>query len=286
MKDYPSIDQIEIEITAGRGIAIIVEGDSFRDDPYYYRRWFDDRASEVSFYPQDGWSQVLNAVAQLRERVPGMPVYGIRDRDFCEDAELDRAFETHGILCTPRYTLENYLLDPKCWAAVMQIIFDRDPVAAKGWNDEAQVCTFINDAYRNCLGLAAHNWVVKLIAAKYLAQATQQPREYLKHPRALAAAVALLASLCAWGKQLGVTEDLNAVYAEKLAELEQMEFAAWEKQVSGKYVLHALYQQFPLPAGSGRLPLDQFLNLYMNQCYEPPADLSALIERIIAHARP
>ena len=126
MNRFPSVDELEIAITGKQGIAIIVEGDTFADDPFYYRKWFDTHSDDIAFYPQNGWTQVVTAVKALRERGLEIPVYGIIDRDFCEDHELDRDFETLGILRTPRYTLENYLLDPAKPALITHVVHGKD----------------------------------------------------------------------------------------------------------------------------------------------------------------
>jgi len=285
MTAYPAIDELELRFRTGQGIPIIVEGNSDEDDPWFYRQWFDDRARQVTFFPQNGWSQVVKAVAGLRGRCPDMPVYGLIDRDFASDEALDADFATTGILRTPRYTLENYLLGPRCWAQVFGFIFRRRGGAPESWDDPSQVQGYIEQAYRDCLVLAAHNRVIKFGTDHYPAQAAQTPeteRTYREHPDALAD-VDPAAKLCAWGQQLGTTEDLGDLFMQTLQALEQGGLSIWEQQVSGKYVLRELHRRFPRPDG-GQFPLSHYLNLYLRECPDPPPDLVRLIERIIADA--
>jgi len=54
MSGYPAIDELEIRVRTGKGIAIVVEGDNYEDDPWFYGRWFGDRANEMTFFPQTG----------------------------------------------------------------------------------------------------------------------------------------------------------------------------------------------------------------------------------------
>lgn len=283
MNSFPSVDELEKELSTGRGIAVMVEGNSPQDDPWFYGQWFGNRATEVAFYPQNGWYQVIAAVMELRARQIGIPVYGIIDRDFCEDRELEANFETSGILRTPRYTLENYLLDPACWATVFKRIFRRNPAAARGWDDQQQVAGFIQTAYRDCLTLAAHNWMVGAITAKY-ASPTKPSREYLSNYRAMKDQEGVLLSLVNWGAGIGASEDLRQMFDDKLAQLKIASVEVLAQQVSGKYVLERLLDLSPGSPTKTRFPLDHYLNLYMESCSTPPVDLVKLIERIISHA--
>jgi hypothetical protein len=284
VKVPPSLDELEIELSTGSGVAIIVEGNNYKDDPWFYGQWFGDRAREVTFYPQNGWHQLVAAVTALRERSIGVPVYGIIDRDFCEDHELDARFESKGILRTPRHTLENYLLDPACWATVFKRIFRRNPADARGWDDERRVTNLISDAYRDCLALAAHNWVVGTITAKY-ASLTTPSRNYLTNHTAVKHKEAVLQSLVNWGANIGASEDLRKLFDDKLSQLEIATIETHSQQVSGKYVLERLLDMSPGSPNNKHFSLDHYLVLYMESCSAPPADLVNLIERIIEHAR-
>jgi hypothetical protein len=282
---FPSVDELEVELSTGQGVAVIVEGNSYEDDPSFYRHWFGARAREVSFFPQNGWAQLMAAVAELRQRSLGIPVYGIIDRDFCEDHELDSNFAALGILRTPRYTLENYLLDPQCWLAVFQLIFRRNPAAAQGWNDAAQVATRIAEAYQACFGVAAHNWVIKTITPKYEAQQNFKSRDYFKYFQACSDAEATASALQAWGQQLGASEDLKALFEQRLQSLQSLSPEFHANHFSGKYVLDCLREQFPLPLTKKQFPLGHYLDLYLDRCLTPPSDLVSLIDRIVAHAQ-
>lgn len=280
---YPAVDELELEIRSGRGVAVIVEGNSYEEDPWFYGQWFNSRASQVTFFPQNGWCQVVEAVAELRRRCPNVPVYGIIDRDFASDNDLDADFTTQGVLRTPRYTLENYLLDPDCWAQVFAFIFRRQGGAPDGWDDSIQVQGYIEQAYRDCLVLAAHNRVIQLGNKHYPEQAARTPeteRTYREHPDALAN-VDPAAKLRAWGQQLGTAKDLGEMFKQTLRALKKAGPAGWEQQVSGKYVLGVVRRRFPRLPRAGQFPLSHYLNEYLRACSDPPPDLVGLIERII-----
>jgi hypothetical protein len=286
MNGYLAVDELEVTVRAGRGVAVLLEGESAEEDPWFYGQWFGDRARQVTFFPQDGWSRVIEAVAELRWRCPDVPVYGIIDRDFAEDEALEADFANHGILRTPRYALENYLLDAECWAAVFGLIFRRKGGAPQGWDQPEAVQGQIEAAYRACLDLAAHNFVVKYGWVNYPELARQTPeqdRSYRDHPAAFRV-VSPSDRLASWGLQMGCPEDLGARFRAQRATLETAGLGDWQKAVSGKYVLHVLQGRFPLLPGAGRFGLSHYLNLYVDRCPRPPPDLVRILDRIISAA--
>ena len=278
---FPSVDELAIALSVGQGVAVIVEGDSNEDDPFFYRRWFNHRQGEVSFYPQNGWAQVITAVTALREQDLRVPVYGIIDRDFCAAHDLDKDFESLGILRTPRYTLENYLLDPECWAATFQLIF-RNPAALQGWEQPEFVTRQINDAYQACCGIAAHNWVVHTITPHYESLPSFQSRNFLKHFKAYTDDHSIGTALQSWQSQLNASEDLREMFHTRLTFLRGQDAAFHEMQVSGWHVLRYLHDKFP--HGKTTFSLDHYLTLYLEKCSSAPPDLTVLIEQILAHA--
>lgn len=287
MRAFPSIDELEIELLTGQGIAIVVEGDSYVDDPFFYGQWFGDRAREVTFFPQDGWAQVIRAVAELRQRCSGVPIYGIIDRDFCQPEHLDADFETQGILRTPQYTLENYLLDPKGWAKVFQFIFRPFRPLAENWDDEVKMACLIANAYTECFVLSAHNRAIKFGNDNFTNQAVLTPEKsrcYLEVAHALEKDRAIQ-KLQVWGGQIGAGTKLIEVFEEHLAVLNQADLPFLQQHISGKYVLGWLHRRFPKRPGAGQFDLKHYLNEYLRACPEPPPDITELINRIVQHAR-
>lgn len=95
---------------------------------------------------------------------------------------------------------------------------------------------------------------------------------------------AVLQSLVNWGANLGASEDLRQLFDVKLVMLRLVSMETLSRRVSGKYVLERLLDMSPGSPNKNRFPLDHYLNLYMESCSTPPADIVALIERIIKHA--
>lgn len=67
---YLSLDQLLLRIRSGKGLAIVIEGIKNGDDEWVYSQWFGDLAHLVTFYPQDGYSRVYDAVENLRNKSP------------------------------------------------------------------------------------------------------------------------------------------------------------------------------------------------------------------------
>lgn len=284
MNGYPAVDELEVTVRAGRGVAVIVEGQTAEEDPWYYNQWFGDRARQVTFFPQDGWPLVIKAVVELRRRCPEIPVYGIIDRDFAEDETLDADFTTLGILRTPAYTLENYLLDPTCWAAVFHFIFRRQSGAPEGWDRPEQAQAYIAAACAACLDLTAYNQVIKYGTEQCPEFAhVAAGRSYLHHPDALNRQDPA-GMLSIWGQQIGCSEELGQLFRQKRASLDGVRLAEWKRVVSGKHILSVLHSQFPLLPHAGRFGLSHYLNWYLRECPDAPMDLIQIIDRIIADA--
>jgi hypothetical protein len=250
---YATLSEIEVKWRAsGSGVCVIVEGETELEDAWFYNYWFGSRSREVTFFPQDGWERVVDAVTTLRIKLGAKRVYGIVDRDFEENVVYD-PLPDDGILRTSKYTLENYLLNAECWFEYVQPHTLR--VSKPGWNslDEARATT--EEFYRECLPLSAYNWVLRQARKRdYAGYKTLRDtdKEYKKHPYAIANIEDTLTHLRSIQAQLNIPDDLGQMYTERLTNLEQMSLADLEQVVSGKYVITLLRERFPLRL-SGRL---------------------------------
>ncbi len=186
MMAYPTPDDIEFKWRASRtGIFIVVEGETELDDAWFYSQWFSDRARQITFFPQDGWEKVVGAVENLRARLGAKRVYGIVDRDFEGTVSLE-VCPADGILRTPKYTLENYLLNPEDW---FKYVHPHTGRASKpGWNTLEEARATIESFYRQCAPLSAYNWSLCQMRAHSRAEFEMLPnadQQYREHPRAM-----------------------------------------------------------------------------------------------------
>ena len=245
--NYPNLSDIEIRWrTSGSGICVIVEGETEQADPWFYNKWFGHRSRELTFFPQDGWEKVVQAVAELRETVGMKKVYGILDRDFETYIGPDEPFPQDGLLRTRKYTLENYLLDAPCWFNWARMFTERKPW--EGWNTVEEVQAHIEALYQECLMLSAYNWT--LYQAKQLNPGAfmdlpQKEREYYEHPKALKDRD-VVEHLRIIQAKVTSDDDWGKIYTDQLRYLRTLSFMQLEEVVSGKYVLELMFERYPL----------------------------------------
>lgn len=281
MTSYPTLSDIEYQWRAsGSGICIIVEGETFQEDPWFYDQWFGKKARRFTFFPQNGWEKVVDAVSALRTVLGNKRVYGIVDRDFEPSSGLDIC-PPDGILRTHQYTLENYLLDPEIWHLYVHPHLLRNP--RTGWNSTAEIRTTLAGFYRVCLPLSAHNWTLRQLRLQdqtAFQNIPEKDRQYKEHPKALQN---LGDPIVHWQRVqtlVGLTVPLAQWYDERLAVLEAMDLAGWQEVVSGKYVLQLLREKFPFRISSNE-HWEDVLAAYMYHSAQPPEDLRILLEEVI-----
>lgn len=281
---YPTLSEIEVRWRAsGSGVCVIVEGETELEDAWFYNTWFSDRAREVTFFPQDGWEQVIAAVVSLRINLGTKKVYGIIDRDFVEPAY--DPFPTDGVLRTRKYTLENYLLDPRCWFDLVQPFTRREP--KPGWETKTKAQDTIEALYRECIPVSAYNWTLRQTRDLDYAAFTYLPdneKAYARHPKTLENWDDVPARLRNIQARMGLQDDLGSLYTNRLTTLQTLSLADLEQVVTGKAVLTLLRERFPLRL-SGSRAWDDMLGAYVNICPDPPADLKALVDLILGDAR-
>lgn len=272
---YLQGQDLYVACASGRGVIVMVEGETPQEDQYFYSSWFGGRAREVSFFAQNGWQRVVTAVADLRSRLSNRRVFGIVDRDFTDDASLhaqESQIPADGVFRTRLFTVENYLLDPSGWLRVAQILHRGS--LPEGWATEAEVQARIEDIYRRCMPLAAFNFAVK----KECERLTRDGIGYKQHPDAVQQPEAELDQWAA-RTQRNPPQPLSQVYRSHLQMLQQASVTTWPTWISGKAVLKVLALELPCPRGR----IDPLLlsNFYLNQRPDPPAELAALVSRIV-----
>ena len=274
---YLEGDDLLIACRAGQGAIVLVEGERDDEDAFYYNQWFGTLGREISFFPQNGWQRVIAGVEHLRRELPPRHrVFGIIDRDFAPDALLasqQAALPADGILRTRAYTLENYLLNPAGWLAVLRSLLRTG--LPSGWTDEAGVAGHILMAYRACLDIAAWNRTVHSENAR---QAGGPSLDFKEHPDALLRAkVPPDEQLRTWGQPRGAPQPLDAVYRQHQAALQALPDADLPQWITGKAVLKVFLQALPVDKIADR----HLLSIYIDKQPDPPADVAALIEQIL-----
>jgi hypothetical protein len=139
---------------AGARIIVLVEGD---DDRYVLREWFKEFLSEVEFYDCGGISNLNKWLEELLDRGTLKRAYGITDRDFQSDAEVDGSYlEGSHLFIMRRYALENYLLEPK---PVWEVLTLRHPAIKVDLPDEQAMEIRLLEICRALKHIVAANWL-------------------------------------------------------------------------------------------------------------------------------
>lgn len=276
-ESYPQGEALLAACRSGRGVIVIVEGERYDEDAWFYDRWFATRGREITFVPQNGWESVVAAVARLRAELPHRRIYGLIDRDFAPASLLagpSAALPEDGILRPERYTLENYLLDPAGWLATLRSA-TRGALPA-GWQDEAELTAQITAAYRDCIAVAAWNLTIR---REYDRHPTGAAPEYKEHPDALTKAKEPPAqTLRTWGEGRAAPQSLDQAYEDHQAMLHGLPVSDWPQWITGKAVLKVFLQRLP----GKKLPQELLLSWYLDKHPDPPADLLTLIQRILS----
>lgn len=272
------IDLSQLRLSAGTGVIVWVEGQSTTDE-WIYTRWFGSLGRDLLFLAKGGWPSVVDAVRSVRDAAPDLRTrcFGIIDRDFEGGAMVfdprNPDVPASGIVRTPWYTLENYLLSPSCWHnTITDACRGRAP---REWATEDAVAARIADAYRALLPVAAYNAMIHDISVAH----PERAPGYLSHPRALTATA--VGRLRQWGNDVGVEEDLGNAYRHKLDQFQNLPADQWPELVSGKLMLEELHRSFPTAMGA-QPKLEHYVTLYLRVCPDPPEDLRVLVETILA----
>lgn len=285
MSSYPTITEIEIKWRkSGRGICIIVEGETEMDDPWFYQQWFGGLSKQITFFPQNGWERVVDAVSTLRPKLGVKRVYGIIDRDFAPTVTYD-PFPTDGLLRTAKYTLENYLLDPQYWFAALRPLMLRSP--KPGWNSAAEIQRTIETLYEECIPLSAYNWTLQQARAQDSVAFSALPeneRRFFHHPMAIRNLGDVPAHLQKLQAHIGITADVGQLYLDRLADWQAMSLPQQEEVISGKYVFKRFQEILPIKIAGRQAKKDAMLSAYMYQCAKPPKNLEEIINLILKHA--
>ncbi|MRG97313.1 hypothetical protein [Polyangium spumosum] len=287
MSGPKSLDQLEVVLRSGAGIAIICEGEDYREDEFFYKEWFGSLGRSVTFHAQDGWERVQVAVTELRKRGTPVPVFGILDRDFTPDEVIERQSDPSfdgSCYRLRRYDLESYLLEPEGWLAVLQrVLWRREGVLPTGWDTAEAVAERIHGFYREALPVAAHNWTTRRLAESHGAKPGFAGRSYLSSIQAVAT-VNVEETLVTWGRSFGAEDAAREAYRERLAFLQARadDLDELQRQVSGKLVFQELHRS--IPCARKRPDRMDLVERYLDQRPEPPSEVAALIRLILDRA--
>lgn len=281
MARYPTGDALLAACRTGRGAIVIVEGESDEDDAWVLKQWFGAQAMRLAFIPQNGWREVVKAVAALRAELPHRAVYGLRDRDFTAEggyAHWQEGVPEDGVFVTPRSCIESYLLEPAHWFSLIELL-NRGELP-EGWRSEEDVAAQLAHVVEDLLGACAFNRVVHEETGRW----SEQPLlRHLSVPLPEAGGEAQqLERLAEWGRQRGAPGPLKRRHQEHLERLRALGLTDRLREVSGKDALRLFLRR--LPQQRRGLPESYLTSLYVARCLAPPPDINAIIQRILDDA--
>jgi hypothetical protein len=260
-----------LRIRSGSGLAVVIEGVDDGDDEWVYSQWFAELSHLITFYPQDGYSRVVDAVEKLQKGRQNGSVLGIIDRDFATELEIKAQFEpdySGHVYRTNRYTLENYLLEPQGWLEIASLFWRSN--LPKGYRDLEECTKTIDDIFRSFIPAAAYNWMVWDINQYYNPSFSL---EYKNIPNLNPEK--LYQNLLIYCQRQGLPNpDEYFLRVELLSTKKEL----WHQKISGKMIFYHLIKTFPVP----RLRPDKhiFVNYYVSRT-EAPKELSRLVHFLI-----
>jgi len=111
----------------------------------------------MEFFACDGISNLNKWLEELLNRGTLKRAYGITDRDFRSDAEVDDSYlQGSHLFILRRYALENYLLEPK---PLWEVLTLRDPDIKISLPDEQDMETRLLEICRALKHIVAANWL-------------------------------------------------------------------------------------------------------------------------------
>lgn len=105
-------DLVFFLLALGPATGVFLEGET---DVEVFQKWYAEYDDRLLFYFAGGVGQVKEKVEAALAISPKFPVYGITDRDFRENSEVETILNDPSakLFMLTRYALENYLLDPE-----------------------------------------------------------------------------------------------------------------------------------------------------------------------------
>ncbi len=251
---------------------VLLEGAS---DVAVFREWFRDRRDVIEFFSPEvpqGRSGVENLLNRILARSPSSNPreYGIVDRDFREDAEVEAALSdpnTH-LFILRRYCIENYLLEPAAVAEEVRVLSAPNMDAPDAQVMEAELLQMC----RNLHTMMAANWVFSEAG-----RGRHFPEGHQLMDREAVMARVVEGLGCTTAKAEPAVSEKEVAIEPLLSSLEGA-----HQRINGKHLLFQIHQTF-IRSGITR---DQFRNLLARAVRERVGlheDIKTIIEqRVLA----
>jgi len=136
----------------GRSI-VLVEGEC---DATVFNDWYLERQADVTFFATSGKDDLVALLGTVAAQRPDVSAFGIRDRDFKSDDEVQAALDdpSANLFLLRRYAIENYLLEPDAISEELRQHYKQKRPAP----DAAQVEQDLLTLCRKLREVMAANW--------------------------------------------------------------------------------------------------------------------------------
>ena len=232
---------------AGTRIIVLVEGEDDRD---VLRDWFKEFLSQVEFFACGGISNLNKLLEELLNRGKMKRAYGITDRDFRSEAEVNSSYaeDSHSFILR-RYALENYLLEPKPLWELMKLW---DKKITDTMPDEQTMANWLLDHCRSLRSVMAANWVFyETNQTRYRSAGVTAKLEYFSTGHETDRQIVIQRAT----KRLQCDEaEAELQIAEKEQEVDRYltDLSNAHQVIDGKRILHCINQEF-FKTDTGRL---------------------------------
>ncbi len=265
------IEELPSELTRalfqlGGRTLVFVEGET---DETVFKKWFQERLQDVLFYPAGGVVVMQERLRQLATFRPDVQAYGIRDRDFCDDATVQAALgdATARLFLLTRYSIENYLLEPQALLVLMDdFLGPQNPV-----KNAAEVEGKLLELCHRLHALMGANWLLIEEAKTKLSEGDNR----IEKERLIQHLAHVLG--CPIEEAENRLDEKMALIQPKLHDLEMA-----HTQISGKPLLHHFYKF--ITASQGTLRTDhafRFLVRHIKENLAIHPDLRFIVEKRI-----
>ncbi|MEO7716744.1 MAG: DUF4435 domain-containing protein [Capsulimonas sp.] len=136
---------------------VLVEG---ADDAEVFEELYLDRLSKIAFFPTGGDERLEALLQELLTQRPDVESFGIRDRDFQSDTDVEASLTASGsrLFVLRRYCIENYLLEPLVVWYVLRVYLSK----AFPWSSVKQAEEHLLKLCADMRTMMAANFVLRL----------------------------------------------------------------------------------------------------------------------------
>lgn len=225
----PPADLATILFNLGPRILVLVEGDS---DQRAFEDWYKDRLSDLMFQSVTGVQSVQTRLQEALAQGHRKRVYGIIDRDFRNDAEVEQRLtdQNEHLFALRRYAIENYLLEPEAISEELRLYYSGNFVVP----DASTIAKDLLHLCRQLQTLMAAHWIFSDVGG---IEFFSEGHDVLERDKLIPLIAAKLSC---------TIEDANVRIAQKEALLDPLlsALATAHCCINGKHLLHQVYMLY------------------------------------------